>query len=295
MNAHRTALLLIGSPRGTRSTSNSLGSYLLDRLKEKGWRIESLDLCRTLAKEGGPDAMLSEVSIADLVVLSFPVYADSLPSIATKALETMTRRKTGKLPPRALTVLRQVLSLLEQHNLPLALALLRRVTLFLPMYIRWTLLAVLGQVLEKQKVSDQAISRLKNYLDKLEPKSQSFMAISNSGFPEAKQSSTAISICRQFASEAGWKWAGGLALGAGPCIDGKPLSECGRMVKNVKKALDIAADDLTADRPVSDRAVRLMAKPLRASWLYMLLGNLGWRLKMGRNRRRGDQGECVAS
>jgi len=41
MNAQIRVLLLVGSPKGpNKSTSESLGTYLLDRLQEKGLETE---------------------------------------------------------------------------------------------------------------------------------------------------------------------------------------------------------------------------------------------------------------
>jgi hypothetical protein len=110
-----------------------------------------------------------------------------------------------------------------------------------------------------------------------QPKTQRFLAISNSGFPEARQNETALAICRRFAQETGFTWAGGLALGGGPSIDGKPLHQAGGMVRNVTKALDLAADALADGQAVPQEAISLMAKPLIPAWAYRLMGGLGWR------------------
>ena len=49
-----------------------------------------------------------------------------------------------------------------------------------------------------------------------------FAALVNCGFPEAAQCRTALDIAEAFARRAGFKWAGGLALGEGGAIDGNP-------------------------------------------------------------------------
>ena len=56
---------------------------------------------------------------------------------------------------------------------------------------------------------------------------KSFVAISNGGFPEATQNSTALTVCRLFAKQVGFNWAGGLTMGGGGMIAGQPLSELG--------------------------------------------------------------------
>ena len=102
------------------------------------------------------------------------------------------------------------------------------------------------------------------------------VAIVNNGFPDSSQNSTAVAICRQFAKETGLDWAGGLMLGGGAMINGAPLEKA-PMVKNVKKALEYAADDLLKGRAVSEAAVELMAKPIMPKWLYTMFANMGWK------------------
>jgi multimeric flavodoxin WrbA len=125
----------------------------------------------------------------------------------------------------------------------------------------------------------------------LSGKQPGFAAISNSGFPEAVQSDTALATCRQFAQEAGFNWLGGLALGGGGAIDGRPLEELGARARNVRRSLDVAADALASGETIPQEAVRLMAKPIVPSWLYRRFGNAGWRrlaTAHGARNRLGD-------
>jgi hypothetical protein len=123
-----------------------------------------------------------------------------------------------------------------------------------------------------------------------------FTAIVNCGFPESYHNDTAINICCLFARDAGFEWAGGLSLGAGASLDGKPLDKAGGMARNVRKALDMAADDLAAGNVVSEAAIKTMAIPMMPRWMYVLFGNLGWWLqarKYGTHKRlhaRPDSG-----
>jgi hypothetical protein len=111
-------------------------------------------------------------------------------------------------------------------------------------------------------------------------KSQRLVAIVNSGFPEAEQNDTALAICRCFARMAGMNWDGGLAVGGGQMIAGRPLSKVGGAVRNVMKALDITADAIARDDPVPQEAVALMAKPMIPVWLYVWMANRGWYQKI---------------
>ena len=111
-----------------------------------------------------------------------------------------------------------------------------------------------------------------------------FAAIVNLGFPEASQAETALAICRRFSDEARLRWAGGLGLGGGPAIDGRPLGRRERMTRNVRAALDLAAEALAVGDPVPEEAVRLMARPLVGPALYRFMVNRGYRRRARKTR-----------
>jgi hypothetical protein len=112
---------------------------------------------------------------------------------------------------------------------------------------------------------------------------RSFLAIANCGFPEARHCDVALAICRQFAREAGFAWAGGLALGAGGAINGRPLAQAGGMARNVTAALDAAADALARGETLSPEIEAQMRQPLMPRGLYRLAGNAGWLMTARRN------------
>jgi hypothetical protein len=112
---------------------------------------------------------------------------------------------------------------------------------------------------------------------------QRLAAMVNSGFPEAHQNETALAICRQFALESNMTWAGGLALGGGGGVGGKPLEKAGPVVKPVMKALDMTADALAAGEDVPPEAIALMAKPLVPHWAYRIISNIGFWVSAWRN------------
>jgi multimeric flavodoxin WrbA len=108
-------------------------------------------------------------------------------------------------------------------------------------------------------------------------RTQGFMAILNNGFPEAFHSYTALAIARQFALEAGYEWMGGLALGMGGAIDGRPLASLGRMARNAVRGLDLTAASVDRGEPVPEAAFNLMARPFIPRWFYIAMGNWGWK------------------
>ncbi len=207
------AILLVGSPKGPNSASNSLGTFLLDKLHLKGLTIEKAYICQNLASEEKKQSLLQLVDESDLIILAFPLYVDSLHSQVIAALE-----------------------LIAEH----------------------------------EKVNRQKSKKL-------------FVAIANSGFPEATQNNTALTVCRLFAKQAGFDWAGGLAMGGGGMIQGLPLTELGGRVHNQMKALEIAAQVLAEGESIPDKAVALMSKLTIPKWMYIWIGNRGWKQDAKKN------------
>ncbi len=110
-----------------------------------------------------------------------------------------------------------------------------------------------------------------------------FVAVVNCGFPELEHTRTALDICRAFARQAGLEWTGGLGLGGGEAIGGRPLEELGGMTRHVRRGLDLAAAALLAGRPIPEEAQALLARPMIPSRLYTFIGDIGW-LKAARRQ-----------
>ena len=108
-------------------------------------------------------------------------------------------------------------------------------------------------------------------------------AIFNCGFPESHHNDVALKICRLFAADVGFHWAGGLAMGMGEVLGRRPLSEAGRVARPVGRALALAAAALDQGKNIPAEAVELMAKPLIPRFLYVLMGNRGWRKQAEKN------------
>jgi len=200
----KRVLLLVGSPKAAgKSVSQTLGSYVVERMEQRGWSSQIISIRTTMQSEEGRDDLVRSVEDADLIILSFPLYVDSLPAPVIEAMELIVERRTDK------------------------------------------------------KIR--------------------FFAISNSGFPEAQHNNVALAICRRFAKAAGMEWVGGLALGMGGALSGKPLEDQGGIVRSVVKSLNLAVEALANDESIPDEAIGLMAKPLIPAWMYTAIGNIGWR------------------
>ena len=213
MTDMKTALLLVGSPFGFRSASGSLGFYLMDRLTAKGFTTNKVHIHKSVKSQEGIEEILHLVRTSDLVVLTFPLYIDSLPAPVIKAMEMIAKHREEAADVRR----------------------------------------------------------------------QKFVAISNSGFPEAHQNLIALEICRCFAQRSGFEWAGGLAFGMGPVTRRKPLDELGGIVRNVKKALDVTALALSEGRAIPEEASKQMAKSILPHRLYWWMGNRRWKYDAKKN------------
>lgn len=201
----KKALLLVGSPKMKKSTSEALGSYLLEGLHKQGCTCEKLHVLSAL--KNGVEELLDKVNDTDILIISFPLYVDTLPAPLIKALELITdsRRKRAFNPK------------------------------------------------------------------------QSLVAIVNSGFPEAIHSETVLKILKVFADKTNFKWLGGLSMGCGPAINGRPIEQIGGMARNIVKALDMSIESIVNDDAVPSKAIELMSKNLFPVWLYTFFGNQSWR------------------
>lgn len=210
----RRAVLLVGSPRNRNSTSHSLGSYLMSGMASAGVATEIIPYTSMLSAARRSAAM-DTVDGADLLVLAFPLYVDSLPGTVTAMFEQLAARKwTGDSP-------------------------------------------------------------------------RGFAAIVNCGFPEAAHTATALAICAEFAGAAGFAWRGGLAMGEGEAVQGAGLEALGRRTAGPRRALDLAAEQLAAGRPVPGEAVERLAKPAIPPALYRMIGGQRWR-RLGRHYVAGS-------
>ena len=68
----RRALVLLGSPKGSKGSSANIGNYLAERLKEKGMDVDVLEAYRSSRDEEGQKKLLASFDRADLTLICFP-------------------------------------------------------------------------------------------------------------------------------------------------------------------------------------------------------------------------------
>lgn len=98
-------LFIIGSPKTGASASRTLADELAERLCARGGEAVFAHALRASRSEAATEELHAEVAAADLVVLSFPLYVDSLPAPLTRVLELLAER--GGLAGKPLAVLVQ--------------------------------------------------------------------------------------------------------------------------------------------------------------------------------------------
>lgn len=91
MSKEKHALLLVGSPKAKGGASLKLGSYILENLKKKGY---TTDVFQAITITDGDEVdFLSKLDQADLIIVSFPLYYDSLPAPFIRTLELISAHR----------------------------------------------------------------------------------------------------------------------------------------------------------------------------------------------------------
>lgn len=109
------------------------------------------------------------------------------------------------------------------------------------------------------------------------------VGVAKCGFPEPEQARLALPVLREAAAEMGMVWAGGLAIGGGEAIRGRPLETTGGMTTALRKALDLAAEALSQGGSVPQGAAVAAARAFLPPALYRMAGSLGqwWQARLG--------------
>ena len=102
-------LLLVGSPKGLeRSASARLGRLVVDGLEERGWTSESMHLRAAVKSEESQRELFEAIDRSGVVLFAAPLYVDSLPAPAIRALELIAaHRRSGdaKRVPRFVSII----------------------------------------------------------------------------------------------------------------------------------------------------------------------------------------------
>jgi multimeric flavodoxin WrbA len=112
----RRAILLVGSPRTRKSTSYAIGTYLMEQLAARGVETETIQVYTSLNNAERMQTLLEKLEAADLTVLAFPLYVDSLPAPVITLLERIATRRAGRPTPMRFAALANCGFPEAQHN-----------------------------------------------------------------------------------------------------------------------------------------------------------------------------------
>jgi len=110
-------------------------------------------------------------------------------------------------------------------------------------------------------------------------------ALVQCGFLESEQNDTALEMCRLFARDAGFVWLGGLGRGAGGMLANTTLEQAPPPMLATRKALDLAARQLSRGEPLSAEVVQAFRAAPLPRWLYVLAADGGFLLRLVKQRR----------
>lgn len=101
-------VLLVGSPKGLKAGSSiRLGRAITDGLEEGGWHCDAFHLHAAVRTEQAMAELLASIEAANVVVLSTPLYVDSLPAPVIRALHRISSHRAatnGGNVPRFLSI-----------------------------------------------------------------------------------------------------------------------------------------------------------------------------------------------
>jgi len=93
MNEQKEILLLVGSPRAERSTSLTIGKYLCEHINPSDNSFKVGFVHRLIMRKERQDDLIRMVNQANLIILSFPLYVDHLPSPVIRMMELLYKHR----------------------------------------------------------------------------------------------------------------------------------------------------------------------------------------------------------
>ena len=94
MSNHERVVLLVGSPKGLEAGSSvRLGRAITDPLEKAGWQCDAFHLHTAVRAEVVMSELTASIETASVVVLSTPLYVDSLPAPVIHALHEIAARR----------------------------------------------------------------------------------------------------------------------------------------------------------------------------------------------------------
>ncbi|MBM3423579.1 MAG: flavodoxin family protein [Chlorobi bacterium] len=112
----RKALLLVGSPRMEKSSSASIGGYLLEELETRGVATQTVHIHKAVRDKRRLAGLLEAVDSADLCILAFPLYIDSVPAPVLSVMKQIKERRNAGPSGAGLAVIVNCGFIESHHN-----------------------------------------------------------------------------------------------------------------------------------------------------------------------------------
>lgn len=113
-------------------------------------------------------------------------------------------------------------------------------------------------------------------IDRAGQRLNQLVALLNCGYPEAIHNRIAIRQLRHFAAQQGLAWRGGLALGGGELIHGRPLKKHRFLFRRPIRALTLAGAALARGQAIPVAAIELLARPLMPAPVFRWMSRVYW-------------------
>ncbi len=99
MTDRNRVVLLVGSPKGLEgSASARLGRIVTSGLEEAGWQSSAFHVHAAVRSEDALSDLLAAIDAADTLILSVPLYVDSLPAPVIHALHRIATARGDSSP-----------------------------------------------------------------------------------------------------------------------------------------------------------------------------------------------------
>ncbi|MDD3905366.1 MAG: hypothetical protein PHS46_02420 [Candidatus Omnitrophica bacterium] len=97
MNSSKSVLILNGSPKQDGGVSGNIGNRILSSLAVKGMRGVMIRIIDVAGSKERLDVLVDQINNSEAIILSCPLYIDSIPSYVIRAIEHIgeSRKKTG--------------------------------------------------------------------------------------------------------------------------------------------------------------------------------------------------------
>lgn len=93
MSPQDNILVLVGSPKAEKSTSRALGVYLSKKITDSENQIKFGYIYRLVLRSERYGKLISMINEANVIILTFPLYVDHLPSPVIKSFEIISEYK----------------------------------------------------------------------------------------------------------------------------------------------------------------------------------------------------------